>query len=165
MVDEFSRFARLPDVKLESRDLNDVILQSVALYEDRFDDISIKTSLAEDLPRGLIDEEQLKRVFVNLIDNSVEAFSDSQAVKRVEITSAFDTSRDVLVATVTDNGSGFAPQDLSRIFQPYFSTKGRGTGLGLAIVERIINEHHGKVSAASVKPTGAQFVLEIPVAA
>jgi len=165
MVDEFTRFARLPNAKPEPGDLNDVIRQVMALYEDRLDEIQIDRALAEELPAALIDTEQLKRVYVNLIDNSIEAFDEDQEDKRVTISSRYDMARDLIVSEISDNGRGIAPADLQKLFQPYFSTKGRGTGLGLAIVSRIITEHNGKIKAVANNPRGARFIVELPVAA
>jgi len=147
MVDEFSRFARLPNVKLEDGSVNEIVRQSIALYEDRFHDVKIETNLAENLPPAMLDEEQLKRVFVNLVDNAIEAFDN------------------LIVAEITDNGNGIAPSDFQKLFQPYFSTKGRGTGLGLAIVQRIVIEHGGKIKAVNNSPKGAKFIVELPVSA
>ncbi len=161
MVDEFSRFARLPDAKLESGNLNEIITQAAALYEDR--DALIELNLAETLPNALIDEEQLKRVFVNLIENSVEAFAEAQENKRISIKTFYDKARDIIVAEVSDNGSGITPSGFQKLFQPYFSTKGRGTGLGLAIVQRIVSEHRGKIKAVNNSPKGAKFIVELPV--
>jgi nitrogen fixation/metabolism regulation signal transduction histidine kinase len=162
MVDEFSRYARLPDAKFESGNLNDIIRQSVALYEDRLPDIKIKTNLSENLPNAMIDDEQLKRVFVNLIENATEAFDEAQTDKQISIKTFFDAARDLIVAEVSDNGSGIAPANFQKLFQPYFSTKGRGTGLGLAIVQRIVIEHNGKIKAVSNAPRGAKFIVELP---
>ena len=162
MVDEFSRFARLPNVKLESRNINEVIRQSAALYDDRFDDVKIELNLSENLPHAMIDEEQLKRVFVNLIDNAIEAFDETQTDKRTFITTRHETARDLIVAEISDNGRGIPPSDLQKLFQPYFSTKGRGTGLGLAIVQRIVIEHGGKIKAVANIPKGARFIVELP---
>ncbi len=164
MVDEFSRFARLPDAKLETSDLNDVIMQVLALYEDRVDEVQIEGELSSDLPQAMIDAEQMKRVFVNLIDNAIEAFDESQENKRITITSRYDLARDLIVSEISDSGRGIAPADLQKLFQPYFSTKGRGTGLGLAIVSRIITEHSGKIKAVANNPRGARFIVELPVA-
>jgi two-component system, NtrC family, nitrogen regulation sensor histidine kinase NtrY len=161
MVDEFSRFARLPHVKLESGNLNELIRQTVDLYEDR--DVKIETKPAENLPNAQLDDEQIKRVFVNLIENSVEAFDDLQQDKLVIITTFYDEKRDLIVAEVTDNGNGILPRNFPKMFQPYFSTKGRGTGLGLAIVQRIISEHGGKIRAGQNLPKGAKFIIELPV--
>ncbi len=161
MVDEFSKFARLPNIKLESGNLNELIRQTVNLYEDR--GVVIETDLDDDLPNVLIDEEQLKRVFVNLIENSIEAFDKNQADKRISVKTFYDSSRDLIVSEVADNGSGISAAAFPRLFQPYFSTKGRGTGLGLAIVQRIIAEHGGKIRAVSNFAKGAKFVVELNV--
>jgi PAS domain S-box-containing protein len=161
MVDEFSRFARLPKVKLESGNLNEIIEKSVMLYEDR--NVLIELDLAENLPDAMIDQEQLKRVFVNLIENAIEAFDEAQTDKRIMLKTFYDKARDLIVAEVCDNGNGIRPSDFRKLFQPYFSTKGRGTGLGLAIVHRIISEHHGKIKAVNNMPKGAKFILELPV--
>ncbi len=161
MVDEFSQFARLPNVKLESSNLNEIIKKSAVLYEDR--DALIELNLAENLPNTLIDEEQLKRVFVNLIENAAEAFDESQTDKNINIKTYHDPARDLIVAEISDNGSGITPSDFQKLFQPYFSTKGRGTGLGLAIVQRIVSEHHGKIKAVNNSPKGAKFIVELSV--
>lgn len=162
MVDEFSRFARLPNARLELGDLNEIIRQSAGLYEDR--GAQIETDLAENLPKTMLDEEQLKRVFVNLIENAVESFDESQQNKKVTVKTFYDTGRDLIVAEVSDNGSGITPSDFQKLFQPYFSTKGRGTGLGLAIVQRIIVDHGGKIKAVNNSPRGAKFIVELPLA-
>ena len=164
LVDEFSRFARLPETKLALGDVNDVVVQAAAAFAGQYADISIDTELADDLPEALIDAEQLKRVFVNLIDNAVEAFDDEQTDRLIVISTRYKTARGLIVAEVSDNGKGIKPSDLQKLFQPYFSTKGRGTGLGLAIVNRIISEHQGRIYAAQNRPRGAKFIIELPAA-
>ena len=162
MVDEFSRFARLPDVKLENGDINELISQTAQLYQDRADDVEFEIELMDNLSSILMDDEQLKRVFVNLIDNAIEAFGESQKQKRIFIKTRADSVRDLIVAEISDNGKGVAPSDFQKLFQPYFSTKGRGTGLGLAIVQRIISEHNGKIKVVSNTPKGTKFIVELP---
>ncbi len=161
LVDEFSRFARLPNVKLASGDVSGIAAQAAALFEDR--GVVIESNLANELPEAMIDDEQLRRVFVNLIENAVEAFDVEKIDKRVTIKTYHDTARDLIVAEVSDNGNGIPPSDFQKLFQPYFSTKGRGTGLGLAIVQRIITEHRGRIHASNPPTGGARFVIEIPV--
>jgi signal transduction histidine kinase len=139
------------------------VRQSAALYEDR--GVRIELNLAEDLPNALIDEEQLKRVFVNLIENAIEAFEKTQDAKKIVAKTFYDRARDLLVAEISDNGNGIPPADFPKLFQPYFSTKGRGTGLGLAIVQRIVSEHRGKIKAVNNSPRGAKFIVELPVVA
>jgi nitrogen fixation/metabolism regulation signal transduction histidine kinase len=164
MVDEFSRFARLPRARLEAADLNEVVRQAVALYEDRLDDVRLDVLLAPTLPSAMIDAEQLRRVFVNLIDNALEAIAHNEGERRITVATAHDPSRGVLLAEVADTGHGIAREDFPRLFQPYFSTRGRGTGLGLAIVRHIINDHGGRIRAEANRPRGAKFMVELPVA-
>lgn len=164
MVDEFSRFARLPNATLEPGNLNEIIAQVVTLYEDRSDEVSLSIELAKDLPDSTLDAEQMKRVFVNLIENAIEAFVElDDDLRAVTIKTRHDTPRDLIIAEVSDNGKGIAPSDLQKLFQPYFSTKGRGTGLGLAIVSRIVSDHRGKIKVVANQPRGAKFIVEIPV--
>ena len=163
LVDEFSRFARMPPPRMQPGDLNEVIRQSVQLYAERLDGVEMQLVLAEDLPPAMLDSEQLKRVFVNLTDNALEALAAMPDERGLTIKTRHDSARDLLLATVEDTGEGIPAGDFKRLFQPYFSTRGRGTGLGLAIVARIITEHGGRVYAEANVPHGARFVIELPV--
>jgi len=165
MVDEFSRFARLPSARLEAGDLNEVVRQTIALYEDRLAGVRLDVRLANALPNAMLDAEQLRRVFVNLIDNALEAVAHAApGERRITVATAHDPARGLLLAEITDTGHGIAYTDHSRLFQPDFSTRGRGTGLGLAIVQRIITDHGGRVRAEANRPHGARFIVELPVA-
>jgi len=163
MVDEFSRFARLPHARLEASDLNEVVRQAVALYEDRLEDVRLDVHLARTLPPGMLDAEQMRRVIVNLIDNALEAMTDTEGERRITIATGHDPARAMLLIEVGDTGHGIERSDFPRLFQPYFSTRGRGTGLGLAIVQRIVNEHGGRIRAEANRPRGAKLLVEIPV--
>ena len=163
LVDEFSRFARMPPPRLEAADLNEVVRQTAQLYSERLDGVTLRLLLDESAPQAMIDIDQLKRVFVNLTDNALEALASIADERCLTITTKHDATRDLLIASVEDNGEGIPSGDLKRLFQPYFSTRGRGTGLGLAIVSRIINEHGGRVYAEANPPRGARFVIELPV--
>jgi two-component system, NtrC family, nitrogen regulation sensor histidine kinase NtrY len=163
MVDEFSRFARLPVVRLELADLNEVVRHAVALYEDRLDGVTIDQDLDPLLPATFLDSEQMRRAFVNLLDNALNALAEVDE-GQISITTRQDTSRGLLVAQIADNGHGIRPTDFKRLFQPYFSTRGSGTGLGLAIVQRIVLEHRGRIRAEPNHPRGARFLIELPVA-
>ncbi|HEX7313073.1 MAG TPA: ATP-binding protein [Pyrinomonadaceae bacterium] len=164
MVDEFTRFARLPHARLEPADLNEVVRQAVSLYRERLEDVRMDVLLAPTLPGALLDSEQIRRVFVNLIDNSVEALASADGERRITVATAHDPARGLLIAEVADTGHGIARHDIARLFQPYFSTRGRGTGLGLAIVHRIMTEHGGRIRAESNRPRGARMIIELPVA-
>jgi len=162
MVDEFSRFARLPLAKLEAASLNEVIRHAVALYDGRLDGITINTELSAELPNAMLDGEQLRRVFVNLVDNANNALSQVEGERLIDVSTRFDRARNLLIAEVQDTGHGIRPPDFKRLFQPYFSTRGSGTGLGLAIVQRIIMEHGGRIRAEANYPRGARFIIELP---
>jgi nitrogen fixation/metabolism regulation signal transduction histidine kinase len=162
LVDEFARFARMPPPRLEAADLSDVIRQTAQLYEERLGGVELDLQLEPQMPLAMLDVEHMKRVCVNLIDNAIEALTDIPDERRVIITCRHDRARDVLVTMVEDTGEGIPAADFKRLFQPYFSTRGRGTGLGLAIVSRIVAEHDGKVYAEANRPRGARFVIELP---
>ncbi|MDX6447341.1 MAG: two-component system, NtrC family, nitrogen regulation sensor histidine kinase NtrY [Blastocatellia bacterium] len=163
LVDEFSRFARMPTPRMEAGDLNEVIRQTAQLYADRLEGAELHLLLAEQLPPAMLDTEQLKRVFVNLTDNALESLATTPDGRGLTIRTRHDAARDLLIVTVEDTGEGIPAGDYKRLFQPYFSTRGRGTGLGLAIVARIITEHGGRVYAEGNVPHGARFVIELPV--
>ena len=162
LVDEFSRFARMPDAQKSNTSLNDVVTQAAALYEDRLNGVALHLDLQPDVPPAMLDGEQMKRVFVNLIDNALEALT-SASERHISVSTKLDAQREMLIAEVADSGEGIPAADFRRLFQPYFSTRGRGTGLGLAIVQRIVTEHGGKIRAENNVPHGARFVLELPV--
>lgn len=161
LVDEFSRFARLPIAKPEAADLNEVIRHAVALYDERLDGVEIETQLSNELPAAMLDREQIRRVFVNLIDNAKNALAGSNGERNIKIASSFDPVRGILLAEVSDTGHGIRPADFKKLFQPYFSTRD-GAGLGLAIVQKIIMEHGGRIRAQTNYPRGAKFVIELP---
>ena len=164
LVDEFSRFARMPPPRMEPGDLNEVIRQAVQLYEERLDGVDLRLALEEDIPPARLDTEQMKRVFVNLTDNALEALATIPDDRELTLKTTYDATRDLLIAAVEDTGEGIPAGDFKRLFQPYFSTRGRGTGLGLAIVARIVTEHGGRVYAEAKVPHGARFVIELPTA-
>jgi nitrogen fixation/metabolism regulation signal transduction histidine kinase len=162
MVDEFSRFARLPAIRLELANLNDVITHAAGLYQERLDGVSLTLELDRELPSSMLDVEQIKRVFVNLVDNALEAVAAVSNEKQITIATSHDSERSVLRAEVADTGQGIEPADFRRLFEPYFSRRDSGTGLGLAIVQRIIMEHGGHIRAERNHPCGAKFVIELP---
>jgi nitrogen fixation/metabolism regulation signal transduction histidine kinase len=163
MVDEFSRFARLPLARFEPANLNEIVLNAVALYEERLNGVELKTVLDPQVPVASLDAEQLRRAFVNLIDNALAATAQLDGERRIIVATRYDTALGLLTAEVIDTGQGIESEDFKRLFQPYFSTRGGGTGLGLAIVQRIILEHHGRIRAEANTPRGARFIIEIPI--
>ena len=160
MVDEFSKFARLPAPQLARQSLHGVLQEVVVLYRAAQKDIELIVDLDEDLPAINFDREQLKRVFVNLFDNAIQAMSQKG---RLWVGTKYDTKRKRVVVTVADEGPGILPEDQERLFLPYFTRKKTGTGLGLAIVRRIITDHEGQIQAGNNHPKGAIFTFDLPV--
>jgi len=162
LVDEFSHFARFPASRPVLSSLNTIVENAVRVFDGRLTGISVREELAPDLPPVQVDPEQMKRVLVNLIDNAAEALEQS-VLKEIWIRTALDQDRDVVELVVADSGPGILPEAKEKLFLPYFSTKLRGTGLGLAIVSHIVSEHHGTIRVEENRPTGSQFIIELPV--
>ena len=177
MVEEFSRFARLPEARPVESSLNDVIRDAVTLYAERLDGIRIDCRLPDELPSLWLDREQIKRVLVNLIDNAVEALGsdgddggngskeeEAHSIERViTLQSSYLKTGDTVRLTIADTGHGISPRNRDKLFLPKFSTRSRGTGLGLAIVSHIIADHKGRVWVEDNQPRGARFIIELPV--
>jgi two-component system nitrogen regulation sensor histidine kinase NtrY len=164
LVDEFSGFARLPGARLEETDLHRVLESALSLYNSRIQDVQIERVFDPGLPPVLLDREQMKRVFINLFDNALEAMSGDSSAKVLRIC----TSRNVLQRSVrieiSDTGCGFPKEYQDSLFLPYFSTRRGGTGLGLAIVRQIVSDHRGQVRAERNIPLGTRIVIDLPLA-
>jgi nitrogen fixation/metabolism regulation signal transduction histidine kinase len=163
LVGEFSQFARFPTAKLAPVSPNEIVNEALSVFEGRLEGIHIRKDLAPDLPVIRADSELLRRVLVNLIDNAAESMEDS-TVKDLLLRTHFNNDREIVEIIVSDSGHGISPEDKDRLFLPHFSTKDRGTGLGLAIASRIMAEHHGSIRAEDNLPTGAKFILQLPMA-
>lgn len=163
LVNEFSRFSRFPSAQPAAADLNEVVENALSLFQGRLDGVTLDTQLAAGLPPVWLDREQFKRVVINLIDNAAEAMQHA-LVKRLYIATSLVTP-DSVELVVADSGCGISREDKEKLFLPYFSTKSRGTGLGLAIVQHILAEHHAMIRVEDNRPTGARFIIEIPVLA
>jgi two-component system nitrogen regulation sensor histidine kinase NtrY len=107
-----------------------------------------------------IDPEQIRRVFINLFDNALDALDDQEGL--IEIATHWDHETKRVKIDFSDNGMGINPQDRDKLFLPHFTTKKRGTGLGLAIVTRIITDHNGVIQVRTNEPKGTIFTLEFP---
>lgn len=160
MLDEFSKFARMPAPHMTMNSLDDVVKEVVALYESAHREVTCVVSLDRDLPPFNFDREQIKRVLVNLCDNGIHAMNHKG---HLWITTRYDTKQRRAAVTVADEGTGIAPEDQEKLFVPYFSRKKTGTGLGLAIVRRIVTDHDGQIHAGNHQPKGALFTFELPV--
>jgi two-component system nitrogen regulation sensor histidine kinase NtrY len=161
LVNEFSRYARMPVTTPSPNDLNRVVGEAVALFQDAHKDIVFEFRPAEGLPVFDLDAEQINRVMINLLDNAVAAISKQNGC--IQVTVAYDEDHRRVTVAVADNGSGVPASYKRKIFEPYFSTKKSGTGLGLAIVTSIISDHRGQVFIADNHPTGTVVSFQLPV--
>lgn len=163
MVDEFSRFARLPAIRLAEASLNEVVRDALRLYDGRLGGVILECQLAPALPVSRIDAEQLRQVLVNLIENALDFLADCPGERRLTVLTRHVPERESIELVVADTGPGIPIDHRERIFDPYFSTRKRGTGLGLAIVNRIVAEHHGRIRVADNHPQGAVMTVELPL--
>lgn len=160
LVQEFSDFARLAEVVPAPNSINEIVAETLTLYAEAHPDVAFEFAPDESLPTLLVDRSQLKRVFINLLDNAVDAVAGHGAVR---ITSGVDEARSEVFVHVDDNGSGLPAAYRRRLFEPYFSTKKMGTGLGLAIVHQIMTDHGGRVELRDHEPRGTRVVLAFPL--
>jgi len=163
LVNEFSDFARMPSPILKKISLLKVIDRAVQFYKmsDKNLDLKLKSHSKENYSiKG--DEEQLYRVFLNLIKNSIEAIQEKKQKDhnlQGKISVEIVRNNEYIVIKMLDNGSGF--NDIKNITKPYYTTKKDGTGLGLPIVSKIINEHNGDINFLK-NPKGAQIEISLP---
>src|SRR4029077_478673 len=132
-------------------------------YALRTAQVEIDSHLDPDLPLTWADSFQLQQVVLNLLTNAEHALSNWSGEKRIVVTTA--RRGDQLVVSVADSGPGVSPENLSRIFNPFFTTKpvGEGTGLGLSISDGIVREHGGRIRLESYIGRGATFVIALPL--
>ena len=159
LVDEFSTFARMPAAQPTANNLNEIIRESLTLYQEANRTISFTFRADESIPVLQLDRDQIKRVLINLLDNAVAAL-DGEGEINVE--SIHHPELQMATFIVADTGHGISPEDKPRLFEPYFSTKKSGTGLGLAIVNTIIADHHGFIRVKNNEPKGTRFIIELP---
>lgn len=164
LANEFSHFARMPLAELQPTDLNELIADTISPFMDSEREVLIQFIPDSSIPEVHIDREQMRRTFMNLLDNSVSAlssFKQNELPKIMIRTSSIDLNR--IQVEIADNGPGIPGEDKVKIFEPYFTTKHEGTGLGLAIVSSVISDHGGKIRLYDNEPHGAKFILELPV--
>jgi two-component system nitrogen regulation sensor histidine kinase NtrY len=161
LVSEFSSFARMPAVRKSMSNLAEMAREVLIFYREAHKNIEFAFKYGTEVPRFPFDQKQLKRVLINLMDNAVAAVPAAHGTIGVEV--YFDAREKAAFLEVWDNGAGIADDDKLRLFEPYFSTKKTGTGLGLAIASTIVADHDGYIRVRDNEPTGARFVIEMPV--
>ncbi len=160
LVDEFSRFARMPAPAPRPTDIRPIVEAVVSLYRESHPALALTARFPADLPRLEVDPDQFRRAVLNVVDNAVEAVGGGGHVD-VEVVHRPEVGRAEVI--VSDTGPGIPPEDREKLFQPYFSTKVGGMGLGLPIVQEIVTEHGGSVRVEDNAPRGCRVVMELPV--
>jgi two-component system nitrogen regulation sensor histidine kinase NtrY len=159
MVNEFSSFARMPASQPSPNHLNEIIREALVLFQEAHKEVHFMF-VPEHLPVLNIDRDQMKRVMINLIKNSLTAIDGEGEIK---ILTSYDPKLQMVRLEVSDDGCGIPEEDKGRLFEPYFSTRKTGTGLGLTIVNAIIADHNGYIRVRDNKPKGTTFLIELPV--
>ena len=163
LVNEFSDFARMPKPIFKKNELNKIIKDSINLMKTNDKDIVINFN-TEEVHYVNSDTEQLNRVFINLLKNSIESLKEKHQKigdfkKKIDV--EIQLINDYISIVVQDNGTGFTNNDLKTLSKPYFTTKKEGSGLGLSIVEKILNDHNGFIEFISQKE-GAKIKILLP---
>ena len=160
LADEFSNYARLPKIQFTRGDINLILEKLINVYSSIYANVEFEVNLDVEMPIIMkIDAEQIKRIFVNIIDNAVDAMDKKG---RVEIVTRYIKESQFARVEIADSGPGISDDDKLKLFIPYFSQKSTGTGLGLAIAHNIIDEHNGLISVVDNVPQGSRFIIEIP---
>jgi signal transduction histidine kinase len=164
-ISEFLNYSRPSTLELQPLDLGEAARDALQMVEVKAQESGIETRVeqAGRVPPVMGDAEALRSVFTNLIINGMQAI-DGEGGSLVINISPEDGGRNARVE-VTDTGHGIAPEDISKVFEPYFSTKDTGTGLGLAIVKKAVDDHGGTISVRSKLGEGTTFVITLPTTA
>lgn len=159
LINEFLRFARMPAPSPKQNSLHKIIDSVYTLYKNNKKNIAVKLNYDPNVTNVTVDAEQIRRVFINLFENSIDALDNDG---KIEISTKFDFNTNKIFIRFSDNGTGIPSTDRDMLFLPHFTTKKRGTGIGLAIVNRILVDHGGTISVKNNQPRGTVFEIQIP---
>ena len=159
IISQFLRAIRPSPPKMEQASVKDILEDTLDFLhpEIRDRDILVETECAGDIPSALLDKNQIKQVFFNIIRNAIQAMPGGGLLK-INVSS---NDRFILIA-FKDSGAGIQPEDLGKIFEPYHTTKKDGSGLGLLVVQRIIRDHGGQIEVHSEPEKGTVFAIMLP---
>ena len=161
IVDQFLRFAKPAPPLLDKTDLIPIFEETLQLLRPQIEKGKIAVQKEfEPLPLITVDREQIKQVILNLLMNAIQAMPGGG---QLSMSGRFSRDGYWVELTVQDSGVGIPPEDLDKLFDPFFSTKEGGIGLGLSIAHRIIDQHHGKIEVESNPGKGTLFTISLPV--
>jgi signal transduction histidine kinase len=162
MVLNFMNYGRPLKLRLRQISYPELIDKAMPIMQDRLKEqrIEVCREIPDDLPPMQVDPELMRNCLCNFITNGAQAMPEGG---RITLGANLDREAGVFRLTFSDEGVGIEPQDLEKVFQPYFTTKEAGIGLGLAITERIIKEHGGSLEVKSRKGEGTTFTVSLPL--
>lgn len=164
LVNEFSKFSRLPSIRTRPEHLADLLHQALNLFNVGYEHIEFETArIRDDMPLVPLDREQMIRVFTNVITNAIASIPEDREKALISISARLLEDVNVIRIEIADNGSGIPEALKQRVLEPYFSTKKEGTGLGLAIVNQIISDHGGYLRIQDNQPVGTVVIIELPM--
>jgi nitrogen fixation/metabolism regulation signal transduction histidine kinase len=161
MVLNFMNYGRPLKLRISKFSYPELIIKALPLLQGKLTEqhIEVVTNLASDLPLMEADQELMRNCLVNFITNGAQAMPEGG---EITLGASFEREAGIFRLTFSDKGQGILPDDVGKIFQPYFTTKEAGIGLGLAITERIIKEHGGAIAVESVHGKGTTFTVTLP---
>jgi signal transduction histidine kinase len=164
ILSNFLEFSRRPKLKPQPTEVHGIITLALQLMKHRLESygITITTDIAQNLPRLMLDQDQVKEVLINLLENACDAMNAGGTITINAGQGVVEPLGHVVVLTIADDGPGISPELKEKIFQPFFSSKEEGTGLGLSIAKRIIEDHGGWISVASKPHQGTTFTITLP---
>ena len=170
LIQEILDYARYMEPQLTNEDLNEIVSSCLYFIQVKADSrgIKIEKDLAPELPRGMLDRQQIKQVLLNLLLNAMDAIGEKTGTLRVRTTRLQKSVGDVWTQIqIEDTGHGISPENLDHIFDPFFTTKhastiNEGTGLGLTIAHQIVREHRGEIQVQSTEGIGTTFLINLP---
>jgi len=162
IIQDLLEFSRANEPKTTPSNVNQVMERALHLLANEFKlrHIQLELDLAKSLPQILIDENQIEQIFVNLLLNAIQAIEEQGTIT---IRTYMSSNRKNVTIDIADTGCGIPPENMSKIFEPFFSTKSKGTGLGLAVTYGIVQKHGGHIYADNQRKQGARFVVELPI--
>jgi two-component system nitrogen regulation sensor histidine kinase NtrY len=159
LLNEFLRFSRMPTPNPRPTSLHKIIDEILISYSEHEKNLEIKRKFDPNLGKIQIDPEQIRRVFINLFENTTDAIANGG---KIQISTRIIQKEKLVRIEFSDDGIGINPADRDKLFLPHFSTKKRGTGLGLAIINRIIVDHNGTIEVKDNYPKGTTFIIDLP---
>ncbi len=163
LVNEFSSFARMPSPKLKLVNINKIINDYIKPLVSSFENVTIEIDKIKNNAFIMADEKQIRQAFSNLIKNSYENITLNK-IKNGKISIIFETENDFATVSINDNGTGIEKNILSKITEPYYTTKIGNSGLGLAITKKIIDDHNGTMLIKTLKGSrGTSVIFKFPL--